>query len=274
MGTVSLQQALSSGYGMWRSFTCPVHDDANPSARVNVQTGKWVCMVCHAKGNTAGHVPDPIRELDEAMTLLADVAGPKSESWLDQYDAGPVHPYWLGRFDEETCRIYRLGYDGHKEAPCYPIRDMAGRPLGVVHRRIDDEWGPKYKYPYGVRTTELLFGVKELQQTDVIFLVEGAMDAVAVRQAGHDAVATYGARLFEKQVMQICALFPRRVVIAYDMDKAGKEGAVAAWRMFDRAGVMADRAYWDERYSDLGEMDLPTRCNTLENLLASKSQKG
>lgn len=272
MNTVTLDQALSSGHGVWRSFTCPVHDDSSPSARVNVQTGKWVCMSCHARGDVQGYVPDPIMELDYAMNLLKGGLDSKSESWLDQYDSGEVHPYWLSRFDEESAKAYRLGYDWAKDKPCYPIRDTSGIPLGVVHRNIDGE-GPKYKYPLGVKTTELLFGAHEARQTDVLFVVEGAMDVVAVRQAGFDAVGTYGARLFPKQIEALSGLFPRLVVLAYDMDRAGNEGAQEARNALDKAGLMSFRAYWDDKYKDLGEMDLDTRSSTLSNLLASKYQR-
>lgn len=270
MTTVTLEQALAKGYGTWRSFTCPVHPDANPSARVNIVSGKWVCMVCHARGTTAGYLPDPIRALDEAMALLDATTMTKSESWLDQFDSGPVHPYWLGRFDEESCRTFRLGWDGVKGKPCYPIRDLSGRPLGVVHRSLDDD-GPKYKYPKGVKTAELLFGVHEAVQTDVVFLVEGAMDVVAVRQAGHDALGTYGARLYEGQLEEIVSLHPAFVWVAYDMDRPGEEGAKEALRALRGAGIMCQRANWHPKYKDLGEMDLTTRRSTLAKVLVSIS---
>lgn len=38
------------GRGKWRSTLCPFHDDSDPSMRVNVETGAWVCMSCGAKG--------------------------------------------------------------------------------------------------------------------------------------------------------------------------------------------------------------------------------
>jgi hypothetical protein len=192
MTHITLDQALARGHGEWRSFTCPSHDDTNPSARVNIRTGKWVCMSCHAKGDVKGYVPDPIMELDYAMDLLDAHDLVKTESWLDQFDSGPVADYWISRFSEDVCRLYRLGWDGTRGDPCYPIRDMAGRPLGIVHRNIGDPGGPKYKYPRGVKKTELLFGVKELTQSDYLVLVEGAMDVCAVRETGMDAVGSYG----------------------------------------------------------------------------------
>lgn len=38
------------GRGRWRSVLCDFHSDSDPSMRVNVETGAWVCMACGAKG--------------------------------------------------------------------------------------------------------------------------------------------------------------------------------------------------------------------------------
>lgn len=270
MTTVTLDQALSNGYGVWRSFTCPVHPDTNPSARVNTISGKWVCMVCHARGTTEGYVPDPINELDAAMALLDEDTSDKPESWLDQYDFGSAHPYWLSRFSESVCSIFRLGWDGIKEKPCYPLRNMAGRPIGVVHRSLDND-GPKYKYPKGARTSELLFGAYEATQTKYLFVVEGAMDVVAVREVGFDAVGTYGARLYEYQAAEIVAMHPTVVYLAYDMDRAGRLGADEAIKDLNDLGIYAVRVTWDDKFKDLGEMDIATRQETLSKALASIS---
>jgi ribosomal protein L37AE/L43A len=265
---ITLDEALAKGHGQWRSFTCPSHDDKSPSARVNTLTGKWVCMVCGAKGNTAGYVPDIDLILEEAMALLQTESLVKPESWLDQFDSGPIPHYWRSRFSEEVCRAYRLGWDGTKGAPCYPVRDMSGRPLGITHRNIDDPGGPKYKYPKGVLTSELLFGVHELVQTDEIFLVEGATAVCAVRECEYDAVGSYGSRLYEAQVKQVIALSPRIVYLAYDMDSAGYKGAGRAEWDLNLAGVLTRRVFWDPRWNDLGDMDLAIRSKTLAKALA------
>jgi len=271
--TVRLDKALPKAHGIWTSFTCPVHEDANPSARVNVNTGKWVCMSCGAKGNTKGYVPDIDRLLEEGLLMLQEADGGKTESWLDQFDSGPVHEYWLSRFSEEVCRAYRLGWDGTKQQPCYPIRNNNGLPLGVVHRNIDDPEGPKYKYPKGVSKSSLLFGVKELVKSDYLILVEGAMDVCAVREAGHDAVGSYGSLLDPKQVSEIVSLQPRCVLVAYDMDRVGHVGAGKAEWALNLAGVYTKRMFWDDVFKDLGEMDSETRSSTLSKALAFTSTK-
>jgi DNA primase len=209
--------------------------------------------------------------LEQALETLGTLSLEKTESWLDQFDSGLVHPYWLSRFTEEACRTYRLGWDGHKDQPCYPIRAINGRPLGVVHRNIDDPGGPKYRYPKGVRKTELLFGVHELVQSDVLVLVEGAPDVVAVRECGHDAIGSYGSLLDPKQVQQIVALQPRVVWLGYDMDSAGHTGAGKAEYELNLAGVLTKRLFWSDRYKDLAEMDLDVRSDTLAKTLARTS---
>lgn len=40
---------LNRGSG-WQSFRCPFHEDANPSLRLNVDTGGFFCHGCGAKG--------------------------------------------------------------------------------------------------------------------------------------------------------------------------------------------------------------------------------
>lgn len=44
------------GRGKWRSVLCDFHADTDPSMRVNVESGGWVCMSCRAKGgDTLSH---------------------------------------------------------------------------------------------------------------------------------------------------------------------------------------------------------------------------
>ena len=38
------------GRGKWRNVLCDFHDDSTPSMRINVESGGWICMSCHAKG--------------------------------------------------------------------------------------------------------------------------------------------------------------------------------------------------------------------------------
>jgi DNA primase len=98
------------------------------------------------------------------------------------------------------------------------------------------------------------------------------MDVCAVRDAGIDAIGSYGSLLDHKQINEIVALQPRVVWIAYDMDHAGHVGAGKAEYALNIEGIQARRLFWNDKYNDLGDMDLETRSNTLSKTLASKSQ--
>jgi DNA primase len=41
----------ATGYGSWRSTRCPIHQDRNPSARVNEDEGFFRCFVCEINGD-------------------------------------------------------------------------------------------------------------------------------------------------------------------------------------------------------------------------------
>lgn len=266
---MNLAEALARGHGQWRSFSCPVHQASHDTARVNVNSGKWVCMSCGAKGTIDGWQPDPDQELEAVFDLLEPKPQPRPEAWWDVFDSGPVHQYWLSRFREETCREYRLGYDAGKGKPCYPLRDPQGRLLGAVLRNLDDPHAPKYRYPLGISTSKLLFGYERFEGGPMI-LCEGATDAIAAYEVGFQAVASYGSRLSVDQTRLIAAANPTFVVIAYDQDEAGESGALDADDLLGAFGVMSVRPTWDG-YKDLGEMPEATRRKILTKALVTSS---
>ena len=227
-------------------------------------------MSCGAKGNVDGWLPDPDEELEAILEILEPKAPPRTESWLDVFDSGPIHPYWLSRYKEQTCREFRLGYDAGKEKPCYPIRDQQGRPLGVVLRNLDDPSAPKYRYPLGVSTSKLLFGYERLYPNEPLVLCEGATDVIAAYEAGFWAVGSYGSRLSDDQAHLIRAAKPTVVVVAYDQDKAGDDGAAFAGEHLNSLGILTVRPVWDG-YKDLGEMPTATRTKILTEALAISS---
>lgn len=255
----TLEDALIKGKGTERSFRCPVHDDTHASASVNVNKGVWYCFSCGAKGKVDGYLPDQdVADVrDEVLALLSEEKVIHSEKWLDQFDSGPVHPYWLSRFSEEACREFRLGYDYGKDAPCYPLRDAKRRVLGVVLRNLDG-LGPKYKYPYGVDIRDHLFGYEAIHQP-VVVLVEGAMDAIAVWEAGYVGLACYGSHLSNKQLRLLQKIDPSLVVLMFDADRAGHAASREAMAALEEVGIPSVRPVWDDVYKDVAEMPVTIR---------------
>ena len=259
----TLADAISRGIGTERAFLCPVHDDHSASASVNVLKGVWYCYACGASGKVDGlYEPDYEEVVREVEDLLGSERRFYPESWLDMYDS-PDDPYWLGRFAPESIARFRLGRDRARDLPVYPLRDPLGRVLGVVTR--SDGGGPRYRYPRGAKTSRLLFGYSEgVVETPV--LVEGAMDAVAVWEAGYVGLGCYGARLYPEQARLLRRLSPTRVVLAFDEDRAGRLARIDAERVLGDLGIPTVSLRWDDAAKDLAEMDVDTRRMLLQDV--------
>lgn len=253
---ITMTDALATGGGQWRTFNCPEHDDHSPSARVNVNSGKWVCMVCHAKGIKENYEPPEKLLLEEIMRVGQETRS-IPESYLDMFDIDGPGLYWSDRFSQKACRAFRLGYDSKEKQSVYPIRDHKGRVLGLVYRGES----PKYKYPKGVATSKLLFNSHRIEPKKPVVLVEGAPDVIALYEAGVQAVGAYGARLYPDQVDLLASCEPSVVLVAFDMDPAGIRGAHAAVDALMASGVLARRVTW-RGYKDPGEMPISARRST------------
>lgn len=262
---LTMEDAISRGYGTERTFKCPVHDDRVASARVNVEKGVWYCHACGAKGKVGGHAEIDPEHLLEEIERISEEKRIYPESWLDLYDS-PDDEYWTGRFTKEAIVQFRLGRDRGKNVPTYPLRDPLGRVLGVVSRNTD---GPKYKYPRGVKTSELLFNYDISRHDPYPILVEGAMDVIAVWEAGYTAYGCFSAALYDGQLDLLAKQNPAIVFLAYDMDRAGKAARIAATEKLGQMGILSYSLEWDDTYKDFGEMPVEMRVAILQSVVPS-----
>ena len=254
MTYITAEDALASGTGTWRTFSCPNpdHKDEHPSARINVSTGKWVCMVCGAKGCDT-KLEIPVEYVLERVKNLDFSSQVKPDSLLDIYQG--LSDYWLTRFKRKTCEVYGFKRDIETDMPIYPLHSPEGDFLGIVRRQKES---PKYIYPKNAKTSKLLFGYHLVPSHSKIVIVEGAPDVAALYEAGVHAVGTFGARLYPAQRRLIEALQPRLVMVAYDMDQAGYSGSHRAVRSLRGAGLLARRMGWPN-YNDPGDMPVGIR---------------
>jgi len=232
---ISLDEAMASGRGTERPFTCPSHDDVNPSASVNVVKGVWFCYVCFASGALKDHVPD----IEEAIKVLRGDSRPRvyEESWLDLFDADHCSPYWVSRVGIEVASANRCGTTLTGE-PTYPLRDSHGRLLGVVTRHEDK---PKYRYPFNVSTSTTVYG--RIKPSKVVVLVEGAGDEMALEQGlmppSWTALGTYGAGLHYPQIEMVERCNPSVVLAAFDDDDAGTRARLLATALLPEHPVLS-----------------------------------
>lgn len=117
----------------------------------------------------------------------------------------------------------------------FPIFDIKGRIIAFGGRVFANDFGPKYlntpETPIFKKRNEL-FGLYEALQAnrnrpEQIVVVEGYMDAIALRQAGYNyVVATLGTAITKDHLNQLFR-FTDKVICCFDGDEAGKK---ATWR--------------------------------------------
>jgi DNA primase len=219
MKRITLQEALATGRGIERSFCCPVHDDSNASASINVAKGVWYCYACHAHGTAEDHVPS----IEDVVRVLAGDTPARTypEAWLDLFDADQSSPYWQDRFGKDVANKHRCGTHYEDGTPTYPIRNANKELIGVVKRQEQSK--QKYLYPSGIRTSATFYG--EFKPAKVFVLVEGAADVMAIDQSGipehWTVLGCFGSGLHAPQTQLIADLSPKVVIAAFDDDNAG-----------------------------------------------------
>lgn len=269
MNYASIEEAMTSGYGIERSFLCHAHEDRNASASVNSVTGLWFCYACHARGKfDMTRIDFDPYQVKRSLDLMIERVEAESrvypESWLSQFDASGPGRYWLSRFHLDTCTRHRLGQSFNRQVATIPFRDNAGRVLGVIRRDLTGLDHAKYRYPSGVDMQDYLYNYHRVTGRTIL-LTEGATDTIAADEAGFPgALAVYGSSLSRSQVILINKLDPARVLCAFDQDKAGRDGfARLSW---DLRHYRVERMTWP-MWKDLSSIPLPIRTRLIQTHL-------
>jgi DNA primase len=145
----------------------------------------------------------------------------------------------------------------------FPIHDPGGDVIGFGGRILPDiDYGdfepPKYlnspETPL-YHKSKVLYGVpqarSEIVARDQVLICEGYTDVIALHQAGFaNAVATCGTAVGVEHLRAL-SRYTRRVVLAFDADRAGIQAAERAW------GAVRELAGADSSGLDLSVLPLP-----------------
>jgi len=240
---MTLDDAMAKGRGIERPFNCPVHEDSNASASVNVVKGVWCCFACGASGTVDGKRAPSAGDL--AAMLGTEVGARRySASWLELFDPLEwAQCHWGTRFAYYAGRHMGLGQDPFTSDATFPVHDHLGNLAGVGRRRADPGDGPRYVYPKQWSAARAMAGYPGLgneyvptEVRDCLVLVEGAGDTTALIEAGINALGCYGAGTHAPQRELIARLNPKFVVLAFDNDEAGDN---ACFRTINDLGDLA-----------------------------------
>ena len=172
----------------------------------------------------------------EGNYLLQSVSGKFSENILA--DSGLFHISDMGTM-----------YDAFQDRIMFPLSDDTGRVIafsGRLWREPADGAKPQGKYKNS-RSTVLFNKSYELYHLDKakqvakkkheLYLMEGFMDVIAAYRAGiENAVASMGTALTQEHVAHL-SKFTKKVILAYDGDKAGRLATAKALEVLEKQEV-------------------------------------
>mgnify|MGYP000894786561 CR=1 FL=1 len=156
--------------------------------------------------------------------------------------------WWHGRgLDDASIDRFFLGWDGKR----YTIPALYRLvPFGVKRRQSDIDDGITAKYVSITGSRVGLFNADTLWNADAVVVCEGEIDAMLLERWGYRAVTTTGgAGTFKPEWVRFFA-HVRRVVVLYDNDKAGREGAAKVHTLMRRAEIVT----LPDGVKDVGEL--------------------
>ena len=150
---------------------------------------------------------------------------------IDRYAAALAgsegEAYLLGRgFTQDTIKRFKLGYDAQRHCvtiPYNPQGSYYGRRSLLPEEKIPEGKGKYDKLPRAIAGAEPLFNGNALYTGDIVFVTEGALDAISIAQAGGAAVALNGTG-FTKLIDQLKKKPTNAaIVLCLDNDDAGRK---------------------------------------------------
>lgn len=158
-----------------------------------------------------------------------DSRGYVKEEELEKYRY--IHPYMYKRgLTDDIIELFDIGYDADSKCITFPVKDIQGNCLFIARRSVV---GKYFNYPTGA--VKPLYGLYELYSVGLIgkynhghdtvkeiIVTESMLDALSFWTIGKYAVALNGTGN-ELQFKQLRDLTCRKIILATDNDKAGKE---------------------------------------------------
>jgi len=137
-------------------------------------------------------------------------------------------------------------YDRFRGRIMFPIWNIQGEVVGFTGRLLVEKENAGGKYVNTPQTivydkSKVIFGLnkakQEIKSADLIVMVEGQMDVIAVAQAGmKNVVASSGTALTGEQI-KILKRYSQNMNMSFDMDEAGQNAAKRGIDMALQAGM-------------------------------------
>ena len=209
----------------------PEHDDSNPSLRVDKVTGIMHCFSCGFSGNLFTHFGAPESPLEVRIHRLKDkIAKSKAQTVGIQLPEDRIE--WKGgsfrNISEETLKIWQAftwNVPKFEGRIIFPIRDITGKTVALLGRKISGMTDKYYIYPQGVEMPFCPAKVKPINNR--VILVEGIFDALNLWDHGlRNTVCCFGTQQMNWVKLSLLKLQGvQGIDIMYDGDEAGQTAA-------------------------------------------------
>lgn len=242
-------QFWPKGKEIWT--TCPLHDDSNPSLRINEEKKTWYCDPCQ-KG---GSIIDLVVEMEgvsvaEAMKKLEDKSAP-APGPIDFPDDPPKKK----TRKKDLKKIESYSYRDETGAERYRVIRYEGKTFRQAHKDGDGRWVWGMK---GVR--RLLYNLPEVMNSDLVWITEGERDCNSLMNLGIVATTNSGGagKFLEAYVDH---LEGKKIILCGDNDEPGQEHIESIRKM------LAGKVKW------IKQLRLPTGCKDIRDFIESAGDK-
>lgn len=197
---------------------------------------------------------EPLK-LDMSRGHKNDVQGPQlvTEAELASYRYN--HPYMKKRgLTDRVIDYFDVGYDEKTDCLTFPVRDLNGDVPFVQRRAVK---GKFFKNAEDSLRGSVIYGLyevyKNLSWIKEVYVGESITDALTLWNERKAGLATLGAIPTQAQIKLLRDLPVRKIISAYDNDKAGEEGTARLKKYLGQTKVLY-RVKFPKNVKDINEM--------------------
>lgn len=161
---------------------------------------------------------------------------------LDKYRYTHKYLYERG-LNDSVIELFDVGYDVESDSITFPVKDKQGNCLFIARRSVRTKrfdlpkdlekplyglyeagYASKGEYNIDISSTLNMRDIA-VPYLDSVYVCEGLFDCLRLWCNGKIAVAGFGCLFSDYQMKQLRELPTRKLILALDNDKAGREGA-------------------------------------------------
>lgn len=225
---------------------CPFHRNTDsPSFSVSKDTGLYLCFspICDERGTLGklvaqitGYNPFLVRRLINKHATPGAPVSKQVEDLLAKKEALPSFSIdvlnrlkddiWNSKGERylidkrglspKTIAYFELGYSIKNDLVTIPVHDWDGKPVGIIGRSTE---GKRFKNSDNLPTSKTLFNIHRAKKlAGPLVIVEAAMSAMRIHQAGHPKVVSTNGGFFTEWHRQLIDRHFDEIIIMTDDD--------------------------------------------------------